>query len=337
LIITIIALVFLVAWLYFFDSRNLSPEKGDNIVKQTAGIISVSASAPTSMTSEVLPVSSTTSKNSKVNTNAVKLATLEESEQKLIEQVDVQSSTVLPVKSVAEKIEKQATVQASEKNFTVKKIEPKKKSTLTITPLQMSNSELAQLKLSQGLKAHKAGKINYAQSAWKQALEAEPRLHEARIQLAASYYGANETTRALTLLLQSVKQFPKFDGYSLLAAQIYYQLDNPQQALVVLNNPYLDENSATENILLAGSIAQQLQQWPVAMNNYQVLVGRQADNPQWLLGLAIAQDAQNMKTQALGHYSRLLSLNNVESTVMHYAKQRAQALREETAERGNNG
>ena len=92
----------------------------------------------------------------------------------------------------------------------------------------------------------------------------------------------------------------------MLAAQIYYQSNKLDKALSILNNPYLDENASDENLTLAASIAQQLKRWPAAMENYQQLVSRQQNNPQWLLGLAISQDAQQMASKALKNYQKLI-------------------------------
>ena len=66
-----------------------------------------------------------------------------------------------------------------------------KQEKLSITPVKMSPAELAQLKLTQGLKSQKVGNIETAQRHWRDALTLTPNLHDARVQLAASYYGEN--------------------------------------------------------------------------------------------------------------------------------------------------
>jgi len=332
LILTLLALTVVLTWLYFFDNR-LSVHA--DVAKTEPQAIKAAPITPKALTAESLAPPPLLIK-SPVENAKKKISKVEEA---LVVKADMKSSTLKQQQLSIEKVDNQVIEQvsakalANERKVTKKKPEP----SLIITPIKMSNSELSQLKFSQGLKAYKEGRIAQAQKAWEEALQAEPALHDARIQLAASYYGANDTTRALTLLLQSTSRFPAYSGYSLLAAQIYYQLDNPQQALAILDAPYKKESIAVENILLAGSIAQQLQQWPVAMNNYQALVDKQANNPQWLLGLAIAQDAQNMSALALSHYSHLLTLPGLESAVLDYVKQRAQVLREELVQRGNNG
>jgi len=341
LILALLSLTVVLTWLYFFDNR-LSVH-ADIEKTEPQAIKAVPIAQQALITPEVQKVVTTESMvpsivitKSPVENAKKKSSKIEEA---LVIKADMKSSTLKQQQLSIEKVESQVIEQVSvkaltnQRKVTEKKLEP----SLIITPIKMSNSELSQLKFSQGLKAYKEGRIAQAQKAWEEALQAEPALHDARIQLAASYYGANETTRALTLLLQSTSRFPAYSGYSLLAAQIYYQLDNPHQALAVLDAPYKKETIAVENTLLAGSIAQQLQQWPAAMNNYQALVNKQANNPQWLLGLAIAQDAQNMSALALSHYSHLLTLPGLESAVLDYVKQRAQVLREELVQRGNNG
>lgn len=206
--------------------------------------------------------------------------------------------------------------------------EPVKQQKLSITPVKMSTTELAQLKLTQGLKAQKVGEIGKAQEHWQEALTLEPSLHDARVQLAASYFGENNVQKAIALLSDGNKKYEIFDGYRLLAAQIYYQSNELDKALLTLNSPYLDSDASTENLTLAASIAQQLKRWPVAMANYQQLVNRQQNNPQWLLGLAIAQDAQQLTPKALQNYQQLLMFTR-DQGIYNYAQQRISALQSE--------
>lgn len=237
--------------------------------------------------------------------------------------VAVETKIVKPVRSAVKQL---APVITSKK--------PKKK--LSITPVEVSPQEVANLKFQQGLKAQKVGKIELAQKRWLEALKLEPALHEARIQLAASYFGENNSPDALKILGEGNSKYPTFDGYRLLAAQIYYQANEFRRALAALDNPYLDSEASEENLTLAASIAQQLKRWPVAMNNYQQLVNRQGNNPQWVLGLAISQDAQQLTQQALKQYQHLLTLTG-DQGVYDYAVGRIAVLQQELAERGQNG
>lgn len=210
------------------------------------------------------------------------------------------------------------------------------KTRLSITPVSMSSAEIAQLKFSQGMKFQKLGKIDKAQASWRKALTIAPMLHEARIQLAASFYGENNPNKALELLFKADKKFPTFTGYRLLAAQIYYQLGQSAQALSALENPYLIKNIAKENLTLAASLAQQLKDWPQAQKNYQALVTREYDNSKWVLGLAIALDAQRFNEKALRQYIHLVTLH-IDKAVHEYAQQRISVLTQELELRGSNG
>jgi len=223
----------------------------------------------------------------------------------------------------------------NEKTVTKKDINVKK--SLSITPVKMSNIAVANLKLKQGIKAQQNGDIIKAQKMWQEALTIKPDLHDARIQLAASFYGANELSQALSLMSKAVGQFPQYDGYRLMAAQIYYQEKQPEKALSVLNSPFNKIDVATENLVLAGSLAQQLQQWPAAQSNYKVLVNRDINNSQWILGLAIAYDALGEKENAHRYYSRLMSLGNVDQAIREYARKRSSILKTSMNTRGYNG
>lgn len=267
-----------------------------------------------------------------VNQNVITENTIEEPTQV----VDiVQQQQVTPTNAVVEtKIVKPTKSLVEQKTPLATNKAPKKK--LSITPVEVSPQEVANLKFQQGLKAQKVGKIELAQKRWLEALKLEPILHDARIQLAASYYGENNSPDALKILDEGNSKYPNFDGYRLLAAQIYYQANEFSRALAVLDNPYLDSSASEENLTLAASIAQQLKRWPVAMNNYQQLVNRQGNNPQWVLGLAISQDAQQLSQQALKQYQHLLTLTG-DLGVYDYAAGRIAVLQQELAERGQNG
>mgnify|MGYP000977587285 CR=1 FL=1 len=105
----------------------------------------------------------------------------------------------------------------------------------------------------------------------------------------------------------------------------------------MLNSPFNKKNVATENLVLAGSLAQQLQQWPAALSNYQVLVNRDINNSQWVLGLAIAHDALGEKENAHRYYSRLMNLGNVDQAIREYARKRSSILKTSMNARGYNG
>lgn len=245
------------------------------------------------------------------------------------------------VKSVVQKSQKDSletltVIEDKEVEITAEPI-TKINQSLSITPIEMSDDEVAQLKLNQGIKEQQLGRIEKAQQHWQQALALNPELHDARLQLAASFYGANEISKTIDLLLKATYQFPAYDGYRLLASQVYYQQDQLEQALSILNSPFLTPNAATENIVLAGSLAQQLQQWEISLSNYQVLTQRDDSNSQWLLGVAIAYDALGQSEQAYNNYAQIITLSNVDNTIIEYAKQRMSVLKNLINSRGNNG
>lgn len=245
------------------------------------------------------------------------------------------------VESVVQKPQKDSlemltVIEDKESEITAEPIE-KINQSLSIIPIEMSDDEVAQLKLNQGIKEQQLGRIEKAQQHWQQALVLNPELHDARLQLAASFYGANEISKTIELLLKATYQFPAYDGYRLLASQVYYQQDQLEQALSILNSPFLTPNAATENIVLAGSLAQQLQQWEISLSNYQVLTKRDGRNSQWLLGVAIAYDALGQSEQAYNNYAQIITLSNADNTIIEYAKQRMSVLKNLINSRGNNG
>ena len=193
--------------------------------------------------------------------------------------------------------------------------------------MQLTSTELAKLKLKQGLEFQSAGQLKKSRQYWRQALSADDSLHQARELLVASHFGANESTSALQILQLAIDNYPRQDSYRLLMAQIYFQLKQPMLALNALNAPYSHQYSTIDNLALAGSLAQQMEIWPQAQLNYQKLNQLQPDNPNWLLGLAISFDAQHSVQQAANTYLQLIKLPLSDKTVYDYAHERLTYLK----------
>jgi len=218
-----------------------------------------------------------------------------------------------------------------------KSVAVKKKPQLSIEPVALTPLQVAQLKYQQGLKQQNAGRLQRAQQSWRASLSAQPDFHQARESLAASYYGANDSGSALALLQQGSRDFPLYEGYRLLTAQILFSAKQPQQALAALNKPYMNPQASDQALSLAGSIAQSLESWPQAELNFQRLVSRNSSNSKWLIGLAIAFDAQQKSTQAIKAYQQFLALPNVEKSLYQYAKGRLSQLKTQSQTREQHG
>ena len=218
------------------------------------------------------------------------------------------------------------TVQV-EKTPNVAAIESTPEPSFSITPVSLTASELAMLKYQQGRKLQREGQLDLAKTAWRDALQALPSLHKARESLAASYYGANNVTKALNILHQGNKTYSQYDGYRLLIAQIYFQQQQPQLALSSLAQPYLSDKASNEALALAGSLAQQLKRWSQAQRNYQRLNQRQPTNAKWLIGLAISLDAQQQTQKALAAYQSFMAMSGVDKSLYQYAHKRASTLK----------
>lgn len=331
LVTAIISFIVLAVWLFKFSDIMSTPLNDDATLLASSQEILI-----------LQPVSETSSQTNVEMKAAVKQ--IENTEMSLVDTIDKELIENEITESSAEnKSEQPIAIEAKQMiEPTLKKvvIQPVKRVTekrsLSITPVSLSKDEIAQLKLAQGIKFQNLGQISKAQTAWQEGLAIVPSLHDARIQLAASYYGENDTNKALALLLSADKQYPQFMGYRLLAAQIYYQLEQPSKALAALQEPYLTNSAPKENLVLAASLAQQLKNWSQAQLNYHILVQRERNSAQWVLGLAIALDAQQVHDKALNNYQHLLTLN-IDKAVYEYAQQRISLLTEELARRGSNG
>lgn len=198
-------------------------------------------------------------------------------------------------------------------------------SQLTIELVELTATETATLLFKQGKGQAERGLTFKAQDSWLAALQALPAHHQARESLALSYLNQNNFISALDMLTSGNNQFPHQQQFKLLAAKIYIYNQQPEQALQILDQPYRSSNADNSVIDLAGAMAQQLKLWPQAEYNYAALVARDSSNAKWLMGLAIALDAQG-KSAAIARYNQLLMLIDIEPVLNDYARQRLAIL-----------
>jgi len=224
---------------------------------------------------------------------------------------------------VAEKVTPTQTQSFTEPPLAVAQAVPSGE--LTIKHVELTSVEAAALLLKQGREQAKLGLVFKAQDSWRASLVALPSQHQARELLARSHVNQNNLTQALDLLARGIALFPQQWSHKLLAAKIHLHNQQPSQALLALDHPYRFNEVEVELLELAGSLAQQLQQWPQAQSNYSALISRDNSNHKWLLGLAIALDAQ-AKPAAILRYQQLLMLPNIEPVLIDYAKQRLSIL-----------
>lgn len=217
---------------------------------------------------------------------------------------------------------------------------------LTIKPVKLTLAQLAQLKFKQAIEQQRQGFYGAAQDLWRASLLAQADYHPSREHLALSLVAQVKTDIALDILNKAINQFPKYQPYQILAANIYLQTNNRRQALDVLRQPYLVDTSENPHLALAGSLAQQLQQWHQAELNYQVLVTRNGQNEKWLIGLAIALDGQGKTDLALSRYIQFSQLANTSDILKNYAAERILRLQDQQSsaqqlsvqqQRDNNG
>ena len=186
------------------------------------------------------------------------------------------------------------------------------KAALAIAPVELSAEELAQLKFNQGMTENNRGKVLKARQLWQQALVLQDNFHEARVQLAASLYGSGDNLDALTVLHQGIQLTPRHGQYRLMAARIYYQQQQLDAGLKVLDADLQWLASEPELLELRASLAQQTGQHQTAIDSYLALLEKSPSNRRWLMGLAISYDQLQQKAAALAAYRRAISQQPME-------------------------
>lgn len=203
---------------------------------------------------------------------------------------------------------------------------------LAINSVELNAPELAKLKYRQATTENNRGETLKARQLWQQVLTLQPGFHQARAELAASLFGAGEIAQALAVLNQGIQLAPQHGHFRLMAARIYYQQQNVDQALVILGNDLRWLVTQPELLEMRASLAQQSGQFQLAKESYQGLLSLTPDHNRWLMGLAISYDqlqqfprALAVYRQAINHHSRSQGKPLGEAS-RHYVKQRIAAL-----------
>ena len=193
------------------------------------------------------------------------------------------------------------------------------KSTVRLTLEQRVEQLLDEARLS-----FDKGYITEAVDKLQQLLRISDEHEEARNLLAGAWYGRGEVNRAVNVLNDGLKRYPRVEVWRLTAAKIFFKENNPAGAF-----SYLDiglNGASKEFYSMKGSLARQLKQFAKAELAYTKLIEIEPAAGTWWLGLAIAQDSQGKQLDALRSYQQVLNTGGVSSDSFEFVQQRITQL-----------
>jgi len=182
---------------------------------------------------------------------------------------------------------------------------------MAVTEVKLSDEQLAQKRLILATEAQSQGLQEDAIVYYSEALGLNPKLHQARKQLAALYYGQGRLNFAIELLKQGSAQFPAEYDYVLLLARVQQVSGNKQQALATLSLIPDSSMLARQKWAEQSSLAQESNDFVLAEQGYRNLLGVEANQARWWMGLGYSLDAQAKYSAAKDAYKQAVFYKSV--------------------------
>lgn len=182
---------------------------------------------------------------------------------------------------------------------------------MAVTEVKLSDEQLAQKRLMLASEAERQGEQNNAIIYYTEALALNPKLHQARKQLAALYYGKSRLDLAADLLRQGISLFPGEFDYLLLLARVQQASGNKAQALSTLSQIPDSSSLARQKWVEQSSLAQEVSDFALAEQSYRNLLSGETNQARWWMGLAYSLDAQTKYNAAKNAYRQAVLYKSV--------------------------
>ena len=205
-------------------------------------------------------------------------------------------------------------------------IEKKTPSKMSVSRRQLTSKELIAQKLARAEKLVNMNEIFKAEQFFEDILIIDPNHKQARKKLAALWFGRQAYQQAVNLLSQGIALDNQDSELRLMKARIH--LKQGQHEAVYNTLKPLSSIEQEEYQLMLANIAQKIEQYPSAINAYQILIKMQPYSGRWHLGLAIVYDKTSQFPLAVNEYELALSKADLSASSAKFAQQRKQALGE---------
>ncbi|QHJ12531.1 Beta-barrel assembly-enhancing protease [Paraglaciecola mesophila] len=192
---------------------------------------------------------------------------------------------------------------------------------------QTNHTRYAEAGLKQTInQALRDGKTLIAISGLQKLLSTDPNNLRIRKKLASLLFAENRLQEAQALLTEGVASQPEQHDLRLMLARLFAQQDNPSKALSLLLEVSPSLVLHSDYYAYRGALAQQMENYAQAQQDYQKLVNAEPQQAKWWLGLGIAQDSSGDKTQALVSYQKADNEQQLTPQVIRFVRQRLNDL-----------
>ncbi|ENK0809347.1 tetratricopeptide repeat protein [Vibrio fluvialis] len=279
------------AWIWAIGGFGLSLAVGGWAVSQQASVVAEPIQASTSV--PVIPVSaSQPSPTQKTHTSRVNIYHADKeavtplmAEPPLAER-DVMTRAVSQQVSDQKAVSLASTVTAP---ATMAHSQAESESAqMSIEQVELTPQQLAEKAVARANKALDSNDFESAVSAYTEALRYTPDDERVRQKLAALYYGKGDVRRAFDLLQLGIELNHNGETLRIALAKLLMKENQTEAALSPLS--YLPQSPSAEYLSLRAALAQKSKFNDIALESYQLLTQKEANNGRWWLGLAIQQE-----------------------------------------------
>ena len=159
-----------------------------------------------------------------------------------------------------------------------------------------------------------------------QLIEQEPENIEAIKKLATLLFANGNVLKATQFLQSHVQLTPLRGDLRLMLARLHVQQNNSDSALAVLKEIQPAQYMEIDYFSYRANLAQQLNDFVIAKQDYTLLTQVDANNARWWLGLAITEEKLGENKVALDCYYKAQYLAQLDPAVTDFIKQRISLL-----------
>ncbi|ENF8750375.1 MSHA biogenesis protein MshN [Vibrio fluvialis] len=171
---------------------------------------------------------------------------------------------------------------------------------MSIEQVELTPQQLAEKAVARANKALDSSDFESAVSAYTEALRYTPDDERVRQKLAALYYGKGDVRRAFDLLQSGIELNHNGETLRIALAKLLMKENQTEAALSPLS--YLPQSPSVEYLSLRAALAQKSKFNDIALESYQLLTQKEANNGRWWLGLAIQQERAFQLSEAKRSY-----------------------------------
>ncbi|ELI5734830.1 MSHA biogenesis protein MshN [Vibrio fluvialis] len=173
---------------------------------------------------------------------------------------------------------------------------------MSIEQVELTPQQLAEKAVARANKALDSNDFESAVSAYTEALRYTPDDERVRQKLAALYYGKGDVRRAFDLLQSGIELNHNGETLRIALAKLLMKENQTEAALSPLS--YLPQSPSVEYLSLRAALAQKSKFNDIALESYQLLTQKEANNGRWWLGLAIQQERAFQLPEAKQSYQQ---------------------------------